>query len=347
MGEKDTITRFLEFIGIKGYEARAYLTLLRMGEAPAPKIAAKAGIPLPRIYDVLENLLRRGLVEVRAGRPRIYRALPPSVSLTRYVKNYVDELLRLNEQVITALEKIYGKRESREPYIWLSHSMEASIERIRDWLTGFKIDGFASMRSDVLGSIVGTLTKKLMTEKHVVFSLTLLDDPGERIMKRLMKVDNLMVLRQSTGFINALELDSKQAVIYGRGYTLFTTEPELLALLNDTYYFGYWRNAEVLKEIAVEPPVMYRTTHHWLALRIVHNALDKGYTPWLHIIGRYTANGKPVEMRARAIDTYRSPDDKTRTILVVDEAGEKHSVGGLGASVEEIEARYIEIEVKD
>ncbi len=342
---KETVLKYLELLGIKGYEGRAYLTLLRLGEETAPKIASKANIPLPRIYDVLDSLCRKGLVEVRAGRPRKYQALPPSIALTRYVKSYIEQLMQLNNRVVEELEKLYRSKESHEPYIWISHSMEASIERTLEWIKQIMIDGYASLNLELASRILPTLIKKLENEKTIPFSLTLNEYPSKELLKKIDGLKNIMVLYQPTGFIKALEHDFKRGIIYGKGYTLFTTEHELLLLLNDTYYFGYWRNAEILKNFGIEKGDTYTTKHHWIVLPIVDMALRDNYTVLLNVVGKWIKTQKPVEIKVYAKEVYRSSDDRTRTIVAETMDGEKVTIGGLGASVEDIEAYYIVVKI--
>ncbi|ADI31847.1 TrmB family transcriptional regulator [Staphylothermus hellenicus] len=342
---RELIFKYLEFIGIKGYEAKAYLTLLKYGEETAPKLATRAGIPLPRIYDVLETLSRKGLVEVKAGRPRIYRALPPSLALTRYVKSYIEEVLEMNKRIMNELEKIYGSRESHEPYIWLSHSLEASIERTREWIKKMRVDGYASLNNNLVKELASTLGRKLKNNKEITFSLTLLEKPKKNTYEELEKIDNLMILLQPTGFINMYEQDLSHAALFGDNYTLFTTENELLIILNDTYYYGYWRSAEILKPLNIKRGDTYKTMHQWLAVSIIKDALSQGYTVELYVTGYRARDRKPVEIKGYAKSVYKSADDRTRTIYIETPRGEKVSVGGIGASREDVEARFMEIKI--
>ncbi len=343
---RETILKYLELLGIKGYEGKAYLTLLRMGEATAPRIATKSGIPLPRIYDVLENLCIKGLVEIKAGRPKKYQALPPSIALTRYVKAYVEQVIKLNNKVVEELEKIYRIKESREPCIWISHSIDASIERALKWMKETMIDGYASLSKELFMKIINTLIKKLERDKNVLFSITIFKYPDEKMIRKIEDIPNIRLLYNPTGFIKALEYDFKRAIIVGKNYTLFTTEPELLILLNDTYYFGYWRSAEVIKEFSVKRGEKYTTKHQWLSLPIIDQALKNNYNVKLYVVGRLIKTDKHIELEAYAKEIFKSPDNGTRTIICETMDGDKITIGGRGASVEDIEAYYIELMIE-
>lgn len=64
-------------LGFTEYEARAYIGLVGLSEGTARQVHEASGVPRPRIYNIMESLERRGIVEVWQGKPRYYRAVPP------------------------------------------------------------------------------------------------------------------------------------------------------------------------------------------------------------------------------------------------------------------------------
>jgi HTH-type transcriptional regulator, sugar sensing transcriptional regulator len=62
-------------LGLTQYEARALATLLRTGERSGPELARQADVPFGRIYDTVNGLVERGLVQVRDGRPKRFAAV--------------------------------------------------------------------------------------------------------------------------------------------------------------------------------------------------------------------------------------------------------------------------------
>ena len=55
------IVKKLMRIGFSDYEARAYISLLKMNPATAYEVAKLSGIPSSKIYEVLSKLLERGI----------------------------------------------------------------------------------------------------------------------------------------------------------------------------------------------------------------------------------------------------------------------------------------------
>ena len=64
-------------MGLNEYQALALAHLLFMGEAKALELSKASGVPSARIYGILDELVRMGLVLVKPGRPSIYVSLPP------------------------------------------------------------------------------------------------------------------------------------------------------------------------------------------------------------------------------------------------------------------------------
>ncbi len=342
-GFSEEVCRFLEFIGIKGYEARAYLTLLSHGMETAPRLAAESGIPLPRIYDVLRSLLRKGLVEVKAGRPRYYKAIPPSIALKRYVELYIDRIRGLLGRVSTELEKYYQSAVAEEPSIWLTYSPEASAEKVKSLIEGMNIDGYASLDPVLLREFSKSLYRKLSSTPENLFSITIIRGVEPGLISDLMRLDNVMILRQPTGYIRMLDVDHKDGVLFSENYALFTREEELLMIIDDAYFYGYWRNAGMLKKFTVKRGNHYRTSHHWMILPLVIDALKQGLNPILKITGHWVKTGEPARVTVRAESVYRGVDDYRRTITGVTMDGERITIGGLGASVEDVSASMIEV----
>lgn len=71
-------------LGLSSYEERAYRALLTLGPATAPQVSDASDVPRGRIYDVLNALAARDVVEARAGdEPRRYVAVDPDEAVDR------------------------------------------------------------------------------------------------------------------------------------------------------------------------------------------------------------------------------------------------------------------------
>jgi sugar-specific transcriptional regulator TrmB len=63
---------------LSSYEARAYISLLRLGKQNTKQLSSSAAIPLPRVYDSLESLMAKGFV---LKKEENFLAIPPKQAL--------------------------------------------------------------------------------------------------------------------------------------------------------------------------------------------------------------------------------------------------------------------------
>lgn len=71
-------------LGLSSYEEKVYRALLTLGPATAPRISEASDVPRGRIYDVLNALAARDVVERRSGpEPRRYAAVEPDEAVER------------------------------------------------------------------------------------------------------------------------------------------------------------------------------------------------------------------------------------------------------------------------
>lgn len=57
---QDIETSLKENFKLSSYEARIYISLLRLGRQTTKQLASSAAIPLPRVYDTVESLMAKG-----------------------------------------------------------------------------------------------------------------------------------------------------------------------------------------------------------------------------------------------------------------------------------------------
>ena len=93
-----TTEQELQSIGLTEKEVAVYLALLKLGTAKAGVLAKKTGIRRVSVYDLLESLMKRGIVSrYRKGSLGYFSALEPARLLT-----YLD---REKEERATLIDK--------------------------------------------------------------------------------------------------------------------------------------------------------------------------------------------------------------------------------------------------
>jgi sugar-specific transcriptional regulator TrmB len=102
----------LHALGIPGYEAKAYLSLLQLGgPANGYEIAKASGVPRSAVYETLNKLVRRGIVfEVRGVEDQVqYVPLPGDSLVARLRRDFNDTI----DDLGPALTKTTGPSSTR------------------------------------------------------------------------------------------------------------------------------------------------------------------------------------------------------------------------------------------
>ncbi|WP_323676254.1 helix-turn-helix domain-containing protein [Halorubellus sp. PRR65] len=87
----------LEALGFTEYEAKCFVAATRVGTGTAKEVSEVADVPRARVYDCMESLAERGLVDVQEANPKKYRAVRPETAVATLQRAFEDRFDRLNE----------------------------------------------------------------------------------------------------------------------------------------------------------------------------------------------------------------------------------------------------------
>jgi len=110
----DKILESLQELGLSNRESICYTALLELGSSTVGIICNKTQIPSSKIYEILENLISKGLVTyVIIGKIKHYQATDPRVFL-----GFIDERKKSFEQILPQLlsKQKYSTKQSVEMY---------------------------------------------------------------------------------------------------------------------------------------------------------------------------------------------------------------------------------------
>jgi sugar-specific transcriptional regulator TrmB len=83
-------------LGFTEYEAKVYLTLLRINPATGYELSKRSGVPRSMVYDALGRLEGRGAVlKAVEQRSTLYRPVPPEVLIDRFAQAYNRRIQKL------------------------------------------------------------------------------------------------------------------------------------------------------------------------------------------------------------------------------------------------------------
>jgi len=125
----DLLKRF----GFTEYEAKCYVALVRTRTGTAREIGDLADVPRARVYDCVDELRERGLVEVQGSSPKQYRGVAPDAALETIEAAFEDRLDRLSA-VLPRLEA--GGEEVAEGDVWVMEGLDTVGERLTALVDG-------------------------------------------------------------------------------------------------------------------------------------------------------------------------------------------------------------------
>lgn len=186
MDDRPTIERLVR-LGLTSYEARAYVTLVRRDSFTAAHIARTAGLPRQRIYDVLANLVEKGLASARPGTVVKYAALAPDLAVERLVAIRREAMAALEEdagEVIGRLgPEFQAGRAHSDPleYIEVLRDRGAINERFAELQAGVKREILVFTKPPYATPPQENIEGIEVSRSHVarsVYELSVLDDPA-------------------------------------------------------------------------------------------------------------------------------------------------------------------------
>ncbi len=169
MGEKLTcVIDKLKKLGLTGYEAQAYLALLKLGDAEANEIATNAKIPMGRIYNVLSSLEEAHLIRAQDTRPRRYACVEPAAAMERLLETKKEQLNQtaagLETLSFDLLSELSGVRASNPARnFWTVAIGEDSHELYSECILGAKKEVLFFMASRIASE---RLKSKVMKGKY-------------------------------------------------------------------------------------------------------------------------------------------------------------------------------------
>ena len=163
----------LKKLGLNRYESQAYIALTQIITGQADEIAEAANLPRSRIYDILNQLEKKGYVEITRGRPLIYTAIEPTVIFRQEKETLIDEL----ESTEKKLEELYLNNTSEvHAPVWLIHTTENILEKEKEVIkkaskkiiimAGFLLKGEVQMMIKAFNQLPRTVEIKIIANKE-------------------------------------------------------------------------------------------------------------------------------------------------------------------------------------
>lgn len=335
---------------LSSYQARAFVALLKLGDASVSEIVENCTVPQPRIYDVLRSLSEKELVETYEDDSLRARIVDPA--------ELISELEAKSNQYAEAADKIDEVWE--QPPIGesdvvifndfkqvVTHAVEA-IERANDCIN------VAATGSEFLELKTALCDAK---DDGVIVNISIhLEDSSRTDVSDLegyfeSTVSEVRHRRSSSPFLTLVDANESYFGVprRGRGYGIFIQDQALSSMLYGHFQHSLWGRWETIYSDRTSTfPKKYTSIRK--CITEIAPRLADGQTLSAAVSGYETETGRETRVEGRVIDVQPRPDSDVRTrdsdvatIVVENESG-THSVGGFGAIVEDVRATTIRIE---
>lgn len=126
MPTEEQAVKLLEEMGLTEYEARCFVGLSRMPKATAKEVSEVSSVPRSRVYDAVDRLHRRGLVDIQQSEPREYRAISKDKAIEILREDYESTL----EAADDALSDLRQSENPEETGAWAIADQDHVSNRI-------------------------------------------------------------------------------------------------------------------------------------------------------------------------------------------------------------------------
>ncbi|WP_440772161.1 TrmB family transcriptional regulator [Natronorubrum sp. DTA28] len=130
MSDAEEAVKTLTELGLTQYEARCFVALTRLSTGTAKEISQVADVPRSRVYDTIERLEKKGLVDVQQTEPREYKAVSVETACRRIREDY-DSRINAAENALGQLEEPASRDDEG---MWAISQKEHVSERVVTFL---------------------------------------------------------------------------------------------------------------------------------------------------------------------------------------------------------------------
>lgn len=327
----DEIFEGLTKLGLSPYEIKVYKSLLVSNPLTSSEVVKNSGIPQPRIYDILNSLSSKGLIEVSPGNPKIYHALPISETLKKQVDILGNFVERLNLQI----QESRANMGVELPYLWLIEGEKKINERISRMVNHAKNEVILSLSSNRLKlfeqDIISAVSRGV-TVAIVLFSDTPLEEISHLSKRIVVRKDDIRRPRIAEIIISdrSNSLIDMSTLRMGTSYALYYDENQLLHILSYYYYHLIWSPSKYIQSFTNTHIRTFSTI--WLACDAIEAYMREGLALTGDVEG--VCNDKPIRIIGNVTGTERIIG--LRHSFYIETEGTKYSVGGKTATLEDI-----------
>lgn len=128
---RSTAIKQLQAFGLSTYAARTFVALVSLGEGSAQDVSEVVDVPRTRVYDAVEELQQRGVVDVQESTPKRFWTVSAEIAGRQFEREY-EHRAELLVEALDSLEPISRSTEQRG--VWTVTGRETVTERVIDFI---------------------------------------------------------------------------------------------------------------------------------------------------------------------------------------------------------------------
>lgn len=123
----------LEAFGLSAYAARTFVALVGLGTGTAKDVSRVSEVPRTRVYDAIDELQGRGLVDVQQSSPKEFWSISPETAGGKFER----EMDHRTSVLRTALGEVEPEQRSEEQRgVWTVDGRAAVADRVVEFVDG-------------------------------------------------------------------------------------------------------------------------------------------------------------------------------------------------------------------
>ena len=348
MDDADELAAVLADAGFSGYEAEAYVGLLRLRDASVAELADVCSVPRSRLYDVLRNLEEEGYVETYEQdrlRARIANVTPA-----------VDELRGRSDEFRDAAEQLedcWERPRFQQTDISLFQTAAAAVQEATAYIGGAGHVVQVCVSADEVPELRDTLAGAL--DRGVTVRVALTEEPDAPVPEDLPQLfpevatevrdceTNMPFVALVDGSVAVFAINNEWDGEYG----LVVDDNTLTSVLHWFFQLQLWEPWDTLYSAAVGRLETYVSIRNLIT--DIETLRTDDETVRIRVDGIDTRTHDVVTVEGEVIDLIYTDLYQDRDVAFAQQFvqaalriraddGEEHTVGGYGAVVEDIRA---------
>jgi len=240
----------LKDFGFNQYKRKIYWALLTLKEATVIEINKLSKVPLSKIYEVINDLMHDGLVELSEIRPKKYKVVHSTDFFENIIKSREKELVKLKKENKKLLEFFKKIKEKPSYRFNLMQGKQQVIENIAKTVDGTSYSYWAVITFTTYPNPLIPVLKRKIREG---LEAKVIGPPGkEKTAKEYKNLGAQVKIIDILDNITRFSIHDKKYLYFTfpdveKDYTsLFTNSPYLIKKMIELFNY-YWQKGEKIR----------------------------------------------------------------------------------------------------